>query len=43
MQGEERMLEQADVAPLSAILDKVAPIDYKPFMPDDSVLHEFIG
>lgn len=43
LQGEEKMLEQADLAPLSAILDKVSPIDYKPYMPEDSVLHEFIG
>lgn len=43
LQDEERMLEQADLAPLSAILDKVSPIDYKPYMPEDSVLHEFIG
>ena len=38
LQGEECMLEQADLAPLSAILDKVSPIDYKPYMPEDSVL-----
>ena len=43
LQDEEKMLEQADLAPLSAILDKVSPIDYKPYMPEDSVLHEFIG
>lgn len=43
LQDEEKMLEQADLAPLSAILDKVLPIDYKPYMPEDSVLHEFIG
>lgn len=43
LQGEECMLEQADLAPLSAILDKVSPIDYKPYMPEDSVLHEFVG
>ena len=43
LQDEECMLEQADLAPLSAILDKVSPIDYKPYMPEDSVLHEFIG
>lgn len=43
LQVEEKMLEQADLAPLSAILDKVSPIDYKPYMPEDSVLHEFIG
>lgn len=43
LQGEGKMLEQADLAPLSAILDKVSPIDYKPYMPEDSVLHEFIG
>lgn len=43
LQGEEKLLEQADLAPLSAILDKVSPIDYKPYMPEDSVLHEFIG
>lgn len=43
LQDEERMLEQADLAPLSAILDRVSPIDYKPYMPEDSVLHEFIG
>ena len=43
LQSEEHMLEQADLAPLSAILDRVSPIDYKPYMPEDSVLHEFIG
>ena len=43
LQDEEKMLKQADLAPLSAILDKVSPIDYKPYMPEDSVLHEFIG
>lgn len=43
LQVEEKMLEQADLAPLSAILDRVSPIDYKPYMPEDSVLHEFIG
>lgn len=43
LQGEECMLEQADLAPFSAILDRVSPIDYKPYMPEDSVLHEFIG
>lgn len=43
LQDEERMLEQADLAPLSAILDQVSPIDYKPYMPEDSVLHEFVG
>lgn len=43
LQSEEKMLEQADLAPLSAILDRVSPIDYKPYMPEDSVLHEFIG
>ena len=43
LQGEECMLEQADLAPLSAILDQVSPIDYKPYMPEDSVLHEFVG
>lgn len=43
LQSEEKLLEQADLAPLRAILDKVSPIDYKPYMPEDSVLHEFIG
>ena len=43
LQGEKKMLEQADLAPLSAILDQVSPIDYKPYMPEDSVLHEFVG
>lgn len=43
LQSEEKLLKQADLAPLSAILDKVSPIDYKPYMPEDSVLHEFIG
>ena len=43
LHGEDKMLEQADLAPISAILDQVAPIDYKPYMPEDSVLHEFIG
>ena len=43
LQSEEKLLEQADLAPLSAILDRVSPIDYKPYMPEDSVLHEFIG
>lgn len=43
LRGEEAVLEQADLAPLSSILDAVSPIDYKPYMPEDSVLHEFIG
>ena len=43
LHGEEEALEQADLAPLGSILDTVAPIDYKPYMPEDSVLHEFIG
>ncbi len=43
LHGEEEALEQADLAPLGSILDAVAPIDYKPYMPEDSVLHEFIG
>lgn len=36
-------LEKADLAPLGAILGRVAPIDYTAFIPEDSVLHEFIG
>ena len=43
LHGEEEALERADLAPLGSILDAVAPIDYKPYMPEDSVLHEFIG
>lgn len=43
LHGEEEALERADLAPLGSILDVVSPIDYKPYMPEDSVLHEFIG
>ena len=43
LHGEEEALERADLAPLGSILDAVVPIDYKPYMPEDSVLHEFIG
>ena len=43
LHGEKEALERADLAPLASIQDAVAPIDYKPYMPEDSVLHEFIG
>ena len=43
LRGKEAALEQADLAPLGSILDAVSPIDYKPYMPEDSVLHEFVG
>lgn len=43
LRGKEAVLAQADLAPLSSILDAVSPIDYKPYMPEDSVLHEFVG
>lgn len=36
-------LEQAGLAPLAALRGKVAPIDYAPYIPENSVLHEFIG
>ena len=36
-------LAGADLAPLGAVLGQVAPIDYADFIPEDSVLHEFIG
>lgn len=36
-------LAAADLAPLSGVLGQVAPIDYADFMPEESVLHEFVG
>lgn len=36
-------LAGADLAPVGAVLGQVAPIDYADFIPEDSVLHEFIG
>ena len=36
-------LPDAGLAPLGAVLGQVAPIDYADFIPEDSVLHEFIG
>ena len=36
-------LPGADLAPIGAVLRQVAPIDYMDFLPEDSVLHEFIG
>ena len=36
-------LADADLAPIDAALGQVAPIDYADFLPEDSVLHEFIG
>ena len=43
LRGREAALEAADLAPIGALLDAVSPIDYAPYMPEDSVLHEFIG
>ena len=43
LRGKQEALEQADLAPIGALLDAVSPIDYAPYMPEDSVLHEFIG
>ena len=36
-------LGRAGLVPVGAVLDQVAPIDYTDFIPEDSVLHEFIG
>lgn len=36
-------LTQADLQPLGLVLDEVAPIDYTGLIPEESVLHEFIG
>ena len=36
-------LADADLALIDAALGQVAPIDYADFLPEDSVLHEFIG
>lgn len=36
-------LADADLAPIDAAIGQVAPIDYADFLPEDSVLHEFIG
>lgn len=36
-------LEQAGLAPLLQIAGQVEPIAYEAFMPEDSVLHEFVG
>ncbi len=43
LKGAQNALVQDDLAPLGTILDAVSPIDYKPYMPEDSVLHEFVG
>lgn len=36
-------LTQVDLEPVNAFREWVEPIDYAPFIPPDSVLHEFIG
>ena len=43
LQQNAQALAEADLAPLSAVLGQAAPIDYADFIPEDSVLHEFIG
>lgn len=41
LHGEE--LRRAGLEPVSAVLGRVAAIDYAAHIPEDSVLHEFIG
>ena len=36
-------LDAAGLAPLGEMFSRVSPIDYEPYIPTDSVLHEFIG
>lgn len=43
LRNRENELKTADLYPVYKILDKIAPIDYKKVIPEDSVLHEFIG
>ena len=43
LQQYAQELAGADLAPIGAVLGQVAPIDYMDFIPEDSVLHEFIG
>ncbi len=43
LQQYEQQLAGADLAPIGQVLGQVAPIDYADFLPEDSVLHEFIG
>ena len=43
LQQHGQELAGADLAPIGAVLGQVAPIDYADFIPEDSVLHEFIG
>ena len=38
-----KKLAAADLAPLAGVLGQVAPVDYADLLPEDSVLHEFIG
>ena len=37
------VLRAAGLAPLGAVFDRVSPVDYAPYIPENSVLHEFIG
>ncbi|MDO4269948.1 MAG: nucleoside kinase [Eubacteriales bacterium] len=39
----KELLEHDGLAPVGAVLGQVAPIDYADFIPEDSVLHEFVG
>lgn len=43
LRAHAEALADADLAPVGAMLGQVEPIDYADLLPDDSVLHEFIG
>lgn len=43
LRAHAEALADADLAPVGAMLGQVEPIDYADLIPDDSVLHEFIG
>ena len=43
LRAHAEALAGADLAPVGAMLGQVEAIDYADLIPDDSVLHEFIG
>lgn len=43
LQNQQEALQKADLAPVYAVLGNIEPIEYKNIIPEDSVLHEFIG
>lgn len=43
LKNEQTALSNADLAPVHAVLEQIVPIEYEKIIPEDSVLHEFIG